>query len=254
MVSVNADGGLLSAARRCARARRRRRRRRVRRIRRVVAVGGALAGLLGLDLGGGAVGLLTAVPELTQTYSAPLRTAVADLPVAPEDRTGYARGKFRHWVDADSDGCSTRVEVLIAEADDPVEVGADCDLTGGRWFSYYDAVSWTDPTDLDIDHMVPLAEAWDSGARDWAADERTRYANDLGDTRALVGVTASVNRSKADQDPAEWLPVRARCRYLREWVAVKHRWRLSVDAAEQTALTDLAATCDNLTITLTRAR
>ena len=257
MGSMNSRDRLLSCSPRHSRASARRtrcRRSRVRRIRQAVAVGGALAGLLGLDLGGGAVGLLSAVPGLAERYSAPLRTAVAELPVAPEDRTGYTRGKFRHWVDSDSDGCSTRVEVLITEADDPVEVGGDCDLTGGRWFSYYDAVSWTDPTDLDIDHMVPLAEAWDSGARDWTADERTRYANDLGDPRALVGVTASLNRSKADQDPAEWLPTRARCRYLREWVVVKHRWRLSVDPAEQTALTDLAETCDDLTITLTRAR
>ncbi len=188
------------------------------------------------------------------TYSEPLSQAVADLPVAAEVRTGYLRAKFKHWVDADSDGCSTRSEVLIAEADDPVTVGSGCALSGGRWWSYYDAVSRTPSSVLDVDHMVPLAEAWDSGARRWSAATRERYANDLGDRRSLVAVSASVNRSKGDRDVAEWLPDNARCRYLREFVAVKHRWRLSVDQAEKDAMTSLAATCDDVTVTVTLAR
>jgi hypothetical protein len=184
------------------------------------------------------------------TYSAPLQDAIDDLPVQAEDRTGYLRSKFRHWIDADGDGCNTRREVLIAEADDPVTVGPPCTLTGGRWFSYYDRRSWTDPSRIDIDHMVPLAEAWDSGASSWTADRRRDFANDLGDRRSLVGVTDSVNRSKGDQDPTDWMPQFDRCRYLREWVAVKHRWSLTVDASEQDALEDLADDCTNATITV----
>ena len=112
---------------------------------------------------------VVAVPSAAHadTYSAPLQTAIADLPVATEVRTGYSRDRFQHWIDADGDGCHTRNEVLIAEADDPVTVGGGCSLSGGRWFSYYDRVSWTQTSDVDIDHMVPLAEAWDSGARTW---------------------------------------------------------------------------------------
>jgi hypothetical protein len=189
-----------------------------------------------------------------ETYSAPLRQAVADLPVATEVRTGYDRDKFKHWIDADGDGCSTRYEVLIAEADDPVTVGSGCSLSGGRWFSYYDRVSWTSPSDVDIDHMVPLAEAWDSGARRWSAATRERFANDLGDRRSLVGVTDNVNQSKGDQDVAEWLPEFSRCRYLREFVAVKIRWRLRVDSAEKSAMRSLAKSCDNATLTVKRAR
>ena len=114
----------------------------------------------------------TSAPAAAATYSAPLTTAIADLTVAAEVRTGYSRDLFPHWIDADGDGCSTRNEVLIAEADDPVTVGSGCSLSGGRWFSYYDRVSWTNTSDVDIDHMVPLAEAWDSGARSWTSTRR----------------------------------------------------------------------------------
>jgi hypothetical protein len=185
-----------------------------------------------------------------QSYSAPLTTAINDLTVATEVRTGYLRSKFPHWVDADGDGCSTRLEVLDTESEKSVTCG---NLAGGRWFSYYDRVSWTDSSRVDIDHMVPLAEAWDSGARLWTTAQRQSYANDLGDYRTLVGVTDSVNSAKGDQDIAEWLPTYDKCRYLREYVAVKIRWRLSVNSGEKTAMQSLAADCSNITITVTRA-
>ncbi|MGH3362706.1 MAG: HNH endonuclease family protein [Nocardioides sp.] len=203
-----------------------------------------------------ATSLLVGIPSAAHadTYSAPLMTAIGDLSVATENRTGYSRDLFPHWIDADGDGCHTRNEVLIAEADDPVTVGAGCSLSGGRWFSYYDRVSWTNPSDIDIDHMVPLAEAWDSGARTWTTSVRRSFANDLGDYRSLVGVTDNVNQAKGDQDPRTWMPTYDKCRYLREWVAVKHRWRLTVDSGEKSALSSLASGCSNVTITVTRAR
>ncbi|HYH35072.1 MAG TPA: HNH endonuclease family protein [Nocardioides sp.] len=217
-------------------------------LRRTLAVLSLLPGVvLGVVVGSPAT-------AYSDTYSAPLTTAIADLTVAQEVRTGYSRDLFPHWVDADRDGCHTRNEVLIAEADDPVTISGTCTITRGRWFSYYDRVSWTDPADVDIDHMVPLAEAWDSGARSWTTATRQAFANDLGDGRTLVGVTDNVNQAKGDQDPSTWLPQYDRCRYLREWVAVKHRWRLSVDAAERSALGSLASSCTNTTITVTRAR
>jgi hypothetical protein len=196
-----------------------------------------------------------AAPAHAATYSAPLRTAVAALAVATEVRTGYDRDLFRHWIDADSDGCNTRYEVLISEADDAPAVGAGCSLTGGRWYSYYDNASYTAISDLDIDHMVPLAEAWDSGARTWPASRRQAFANDLGDTRPLVAVKDSVNQAKGDRDPAQWLPpyTGATCRYVREWVATKIRWRLTVDGTEKSTLAGHANACSNLTITVTYA-
>jgi hypothetical protein len=187
------------------------------------------------------------------TYQVRFQTAVNGMKVATEVRTGYARSKFTHWIDADSDGCNTRNEVLIAEAVTKPQIGARCALTGGKWISYYDRRTWTDRGRLDIDHMVPLAEAWDSGASKWTAARRKAYANDLGDIRSLVAVTDSVNQSKSDQDVAEWLPTYDRCRYVREWTAVKLRWQLTVDSAEKAEMKRIAGACDNVTFTVKRA-
>ncbi|QFZ20500.1 HNH endonuclease family protein [Saccharothrix syringae] len=186
----------------------------------------------------------------------PLRDAVEALPVADEIRDGYERTKFKHWIDADQDGCSTRAEVLLDEAVTPPEVTGTCTIAGGTWYSYYDDVTVTEARGLDIDHMVPLAEAWDSGAFDWTAQRRRDYANDLGESRALVAVTARSNRSKADQDPAQWMPPHppARCTYITDWVTVKTRWGLHVDTIEQTTLRNHAADCPNVPITTTPAR
>ncbi|WP_432100785.1 HNH endonuclease family protein [Streptomyces sp. WAC 04229] len=202
--------------------------------------------------------LLVALPltvpapaQAAETLS--LTEAVAALPIAAESREGYDRDAFRHWntgVDP-TDGCNTRAEVLIAEALEPPTVGSRCRLTGGRWFSYYDQVWVSSPSGLDIDHMGPLAEAWDSGASTWSAKRREAYANDLGADASLVAVTARSNRSKSDQDPATWLPPAAEvhCRYVAEWVGTKLRWSLSADEAEAAAVREVAAGCPDQTVT-----
>ncbi len=190
-----------------------------------------------------------------QTVSVPLRSAVAGLPVAVEERTGYDRDLFPHWIDEDRDGCHTRREVLITEATTPPVIGPQCAIVGGQWYSYYDDATWSDQADLDIDHVVALAEAWDSGASRWTTVQRRAYANDLGDERSLVAVTDNVNQAKADQDPATWIPPYepARCRFIGEWVTVKLRWRLTVDTSEKAALTTLADSCPDETISFTHA-
>ncbi|MFD5861497.1 HNH endonuclease family protein [Streptomyces chartreusis] len=191
-----------------------------------------------------------------ETVVMPVRDAIAALPVQDEDRTGYNRDKFRHWIDADRDGCSTRNEVLIEEAVTAPEQGAGCQLTGGAWYSPYDDTSFTAARPLDIDHLVPLAETWDSGASAWSAKEREAYANDLGDTRALIAVSAASNRSKADQDPATWQPpaVHYRCTYATDWVSVKTRWQLAIDPAEEAALTGILRACPDASVEVVLAR
>ncbi|WP_406729520.1 HNH endonuclease family protein [Streptomyces sp. GD-15H] len=183
----------------------------------------------------------------------PLAGAVATLPLGTESRDGYDRDAFRHWnTGADpSDGCNTRAEVLLSEAVEPPMVGPGCRLTGGRWWSYYDQVWVTSASGLDIDHMVPLAESWDSGASAWTAQRREAYANDQGASTSLVAVTARSNRSKSDQDPAEWLPLATgvHCRYIAEWVATKLRWSLTADEAEVAALREAAGGCPGQSVT-----
>ncbi|MGW5803561.1 HNH endonuclease family protein [Streptomyces bacillaris] len=169
-----------------------------------------------------------------------LADAVGLVQVTEEDRTGYTRSSFKHWNSGDdkSDGCNTRAEVLLAEAVVAPTVEAGCKLTGGTWVSYYDSQEVNSAGSLDIDHMVPLAEAWDSGASAWTAARREAYANDQGSTVSLVAVTARTNRQKADQDPADWMPPspEAQCRYVGEWVATKLRWQLTADDRELEAL------------------
>ncbi|MEU2963093.1 HNH endonuclease, partial [Streptomyces albidoflavus] len=125
----------------------------------------------------------------------PIDAAVAALQSADESRAGYSRTAFKHWTSGDNptDGCNTRQEVLIAEAVTAPEVGPRCAITGGTWFSYYDEVTVDGARGLDIDHMVPLAEAWDSGASAWTAARREAYANDQGQPASLVAVTARTN-------------------------------------------------------------
>ncbi|WAX79626.1 HNH endonuclease family protein [Streptomyces sp. KMM 9044] len=160
------------------------------------------------------------------------------------------------WVDAGKDGCSTRNEVLLEEAVNAPEQSGRCTLTGGTWYSPYDDTYVNGARGLDIDHLVPLAEAWDSGAGTWTAAEREAYANDLDDQRALIAVTARSNRSKADQDPATWQPPAEtyRCQYYTDWVTIKTRWQLAIDPAEQTALEELADACPNTPVTVETAR
>ncbi|MFC9948652.1 HNH endonuclease family protein [Streptomyces pratensis] len=179
-----------------------------------------------------------------------LADAIAAIPDGIERRDGYERDAFRHWIDEDNDGCPTRAEVLIDEATAKPEQGARCALTGGAWTSYYDEVDVTDPRKLDIDHVVPLAEAWDSGAYDWTPERRQAFANDIGVARSLVAVTAGSNRSKGDKDPGQWLPpaASAHCTYAADWAGTKLRWKLQVDKEEKAALLKLTKKCSETVV------
>ncbi|MEU9412351.1 HNH endonuclease family protein [Streptomyces sp. NPDC048291] len=188
---------------------------------------------------------------------APLFEALSWIDEAEEgSREGYSREQFKHWNKGlnPTDGCDTRKEVILSEALEAPEIGPKCALSGGRWFSQYDQKWVTSYRDLDVDHMVPLAEAWDSGAATWTAARREAYANDQGAPNSLIAVSGSSNRSKADKDPADWMPVPVdRCTYTADWVADKLRWRLSADPAEIQALDRLAEQCPTTTVTYQQA-
>jgi len=156
--------------------------------------------------------------------------------------SGYTREKITHWI-SQGNGCDTR-DVVLKRDGKNVKATADCKITAGAWHSPYDDKDLTDPGDLDIDHMVPLAAAWRSGAAKWTDEQRKQFANDL--TRPqLWAVSLQSNRSKGDQDPSTWKPPNHAfwCTYAQSWVTVKVYWKLSVTQAEKTALTDMLGTC-----------
>lgn len=170
---------------------------------------------------------------------------LSGLTVAAEVGTGYSRTLFVHWIDADGDGCNTRYEVLIAESLTTPIVTSPCTLSNTTWYSAYDGITEYLPANVDIDHVVALKEAWDSGAWNWSAARRQAFANDLDDPRSLIAVTDNVNASKSDSDPAQWMPPLAsyRCQYVFDWVVVKVRWSLTVDTVERSAIASVLATC-----------
>jgi hypothetical protein len=199
-----------------------------------------------------------AAPAQASTTTA--RTLLGRLTTASEAGSStYDRSYFKHWVDANGDCQNTRAEVLTAESKlaPTYTTSRQCTVAKGKWYSYYDGATWTLPGDVDIDHMVPLKEAWESGARTWTATNRTRYANDLGWYGSLVAVTDNVNQSKGERDPADWLPPRTAvyCIYAIQWVQVKYRWRLTVNSAERSRLASiLSGACGDRTVTIpTRA-
>jgi hypothetical protein len=161
---------------------------------------------------------------------------------APRSMAGYSRDRFPHWIQQGG-GCDTREYVLKRDGT-AVQANQSCHVVSGRWTSAYDNKTVTDPNALDIDHMVPLANAWRSGADSWTDDKRSHFANDL--TRPqLFAVSASVNRAKGDQDPAQWKPPYHGywCKYAQDWIIVKRYWGLTVTAAEKSALVDMLGTC-----------
>lgn len=167
---------------------------------------------------------------------------IAELSGPETSGTGYDPDKFPTW-SSQGDNCNTREWILKHEGENVV-TGDDCYPTRGTWHSPYDAETWTDASDVDIDHVVPKKEAWISGASEWTEEVRERFANDL-DSPQLVAVTDNVNQSKGDRDPAEWMPPDAdfHCQYADWWVRVKNEWRLSIDPDEAKALRTALQTC-----------
>lgn len=178
----------------------------------------------------------------TPVSAATARSYLASLSVKTESRTGYDRDLFPTWITI-SGACNTR-EYVIKRDGSNVVTNSACTATSGSWYSVYDGATWTAASDLDIDHLVPLAEAWDSGASAWTTAQRQAFANDV--TRPqLIAVTDNVNQQKSDQDPAEWMPPLSSyaCTYVRAWVQVKYYYKLAVDSAEKAKLTSVLNGC-----------
>lgn len=173
-----------------------------------------------------------ALAALTPTPT-PTPTPTSSIP--PYNRDDY----LTNWLDIDGDCQDTRNEVLIIESVIPVILDfAGCRVLSGLWLDPYTALTFTNPSDLDIDHLVPLNEAHNSGAAFWSSSQKRAFANDLLNAHALIAVQASANRSKGSSDPAQWLPsnINYRCDYVRNWVDIKTHYGLTIDNGEKLAI------------------
>ncbi|WP_433266483.1 HNH endonuclease family protein [Actinosynnema sp. CS-041913] len=197
-----------------------------------------LAGALALGLATPAAATPPGIPS-----AATANSELASLTVATEgSMTGYSRDLFPHWSTV-SGACNTRETVLKRDGTNVV-TDANCAATSGRWYSPYDGATWSAASDVDIDHIVPLAEAWRSGAASWTTSRRQSFANDLAGPQ-LIAVTDNVNQAKGDQDPALWKPPLSSywCTYAKMWVHTKYRWGLKVNSGEKTALQSMLGRC-----------
>jgi hypothetical protein len=202
-----------------------------------------------------------ASPSRTATVvRQPLLTMIRALPVAaPSHASAYNRSsEFGDWVYRSTayGHCNTRALVLIQESQVATTRNRYCTVLSGRWVSMYNDAVLTNPyggTYVQIDHLIPVENAWISGAWAWSQARRVAFYNDLGDTRSLNAVDSHDNAAKGDKTPAGWMPLDNRCRYIRYWVAVKTRWSLHVTATERAALLHDAAGCGNPLIVVTKA-
>lgn len=184
-------------------------------------------------------------PTATLAPTATLQPTVS--PVTAVATPVYDRSGWQHWVDADGDCQDTRQEVLIAESLVPVTFMDDrrCRVASGEWLGPYTGQRFTNPRQLDIDHLVPLRHAHDTGAGAWSAARKREYANSLAQPAHLVAVEAGANRSKGAKGPADWRPPRQAywCQYALDWRAIKQQWGLRIDEREAAALAEMLATC-----------
>ncbi|MFD0364175.1 HNH endonuclease family protein [Nocardia sp. GCM10030253] len=216
------------------------------------------------DADGGGPGSASAATVSAKDVTELLRQLV-DAPEAP--MTGYSREKFPHWDSnkpehgfgtefAQYSRCTSREVMMLRDATGSVKLDPKtCDLTvgsDGGWRDQYGFIDsktgklkpykWmTDPATVDAEHIVALAEAWRSGADKLDEDTRRRIANDAGN---LAASDPSANRSKGDQDPANYLPPGTfRCVYIERYVKIKIKYALTVDPAEHTALRTAVDDC-----------
>ncbi|WIV55149.1 GmrSD restriction endonuclease domain-containing protein [Amycolatopsis nalaikhensis] len=182
----------------------------------------------------------TAAPPVAPAEA---RTQLAALKIAVRGTLdGYSREKFPHWDDVDG-ACDTREQVLKRDGKD-VTTNSDCAPKSGTWLSPYDGKTWSKASDVDIDHLVPLAQAWVSGAKAWTQQRREHFANDLVRPQ-LHAVTDNLNEQKGDKEPDQWKPplVSYWCTYATDWIVVKRNYGLTITVPEKTALETMLSRC-----------
>jgi len=166
-----------------------------------------------------------------------------------QEQPEYDRKLWKHWSDADKDCQDSRQEVLIRDSDIPVTFTDEkqCRVATGQWTCPYTGEIITDPSKVDVDHMVALNDAHGSGGWAWSSDQRERFANDLENPKHLLATSQYGNRSKGARGPDEWLPPleSARCQYLQDWMKVKEGWELGMSESESGIITYMVKICED---------
>ncbi len=173
---------------------------------------------------------------------------------APDYGVGYDRDEWGPWSDTDGDCLNTRHELLTASSAVPVTTSNDgCWVVQGLWWDAYGNSWFTDPSDIDIDHVVPVAGAAWAGGNDWSRAKKQEFYNEvhLGN---LIPVHDVLNREKSALDAAEWLPPNAdlHCAFATQVINVKAAWGLSVSAEEHNALSSVLVTCTDVDLDAVR--
>jgi len=166
---------------------------------------------------------------------------LAALRVAPENDPGaYNRDAFAYpEAGTDSRGCNTRARVLQRDSTAPAQVDyPGCKVLAGRWVDSFTGTTYEKPDEVSIDHLVPLKEAYRSGASSWSTQTLVAFGNDVSRLEALKVIGGAGNASKGDRDPALWKPPlqSAWADYARAWLTVKIAYGLTGDQAEVDAL------------------
>ena len=171
-------------------------------------------------------------------------------------KTGYTRSQFPHWSDLDRNGCDSRNDILKRDLKVIIfkDGTRDCKVISGELVDPFSGKKVlfnlnTAASNIDIDHIVALSNAWQTGAAYFDKDARSSIAND---PLNLLAVDASLNRQKGDGDAATWLPPLKsfRCEYVARQVAVKFKYKLWVTAPEKKAISNILAKCPKQVIPL----
>ena len=199
-----------------------------------------------------ATGPATAVGAPSPPSAEKALSMLGGLAIAPPgSMAGYSRDRFPHWASEaerygwkEPDGsCDVRDAALIRDGEG-VEIDGDCSITAGEWLDPYTGKTLTNSSEVDIDHVVPLANAWRSGASSaaWSTADREAYAND---PEVLLSADAGANRTKGDKGPEAWKPPNHDywCEYARRWIWIKSDWHLTVNPAEKSSLRQMLGTC-----------
>lgn len=152
---------------------------------------------------------------------------------------GYERDLFRHWRDPDHNGCDAREDALVTYGRN-VQTGAGCKVLSGSWRDPYGGLTYQNPRQLDVDHIVPLAAAWRAGGARWNDLERYNFANS---PIVLLPVYLSWNRQKGDKGPEAWRPPLKSFwpRYAYLWIQAKASFKLTVTSPERARLATMLA-------------